>query len=375
MPTIRIKYVQSFMDRHGSERLYFRRHGFPKAALRGPKGSPEFWEDYQASARGETPPGAISITDHVTVKVASPNSLRFLCQEYRKSPAFKSLDKTTRRTRAGVIERLCERKDDNGVKHGDKPFARMARRHVIMLRDELADTPDAANHLVKVLRQIFRVALDREWVEFNPVSDIDRLKSKNPDGFHAWTLKEVELYENKHPIGTKARLALALLLYTAQRRSDIVTLGRQHEYNGRLEFTQFKGRNNKPVRLSIRILSELQRIIDASPTGDLTYLVTNFNKPFSANGFGWNFRKWCDEAGLPQCSAHGVRKASAARMAEQGCTDKEIMAYTGHKTLQEVQRYTASARQKELADSANKKLEAGQRTNKSVKPQKHGKKV
>ena len=39
-------------------------------------------------------------------------------------------------------------------------------------------------------------------------------------------------FEAKHPIGSKARLALALLLYTGQRRGDVVRLGRQHIRNG-----------------------------------------------------------------------------------------------------------------------------------------------
>jgi len=110
--------------------------------------------------------------------------------------------------------------------------------------------------------------------------------------------------------------------------------------------------------MEIPILSVLQKIIDASPTGDLTFIVTEFNRPFSVAGFGNRFRKWCDEAGLKQCSAHGLRKASAARLAEIGCTDHEIMAMGGWKTLKEVQRYTAAARRKVMADGATDKMEA-----------------
>jgi len=100
-----------------------------------------------------------------------------------------------------------------------------------------------------------------------------------------------------------------------------------HVDYGRFEFTQFKGRNKNPVRLKIRILEDLQRIIDASPVGDLTFLVTAFNKPFTANGFGNRFRKWCDEANLPQCSAHGLRKVAATRMAECVPMDQEPVMY------------------------------------------------
>ena len=138
-------------------------------------------------------------------------------------------------------------------------------------------------------------------------------------------------YEGRHPIGTRARLALALLLYTAQRPSDVVRLGHKMVHNGWLNFTQAKNAKRKPFSLDIPILAELGRIIEATTTlGRDTYLVTESGKPFTVAGFGNRFRKWCDEAGLPHCSAHGLRKAGSARLAELGACDREIMAIPGH---------------------------------------------
>lgn len=175
---------------------------------------------------------------------------------------------------------------------------------------------------------------------------------RDSEGFHSWSIEEVERFEEKFPVGTKARLALALLLYTGQRRSDVVGFGPQHVKDGWLSFTQVKNRKRKPVTLSIPVRPELQAVIDATPSGHMTYLVTEFGKLFTANGFGNWFRRRCDEAGLPQCSAHGLRKAAAARLAEAGATENEIMAVTGHRTSKEVTRYTRGARQKVLAASA-----------------------
>lgn len=78
--------------------------------------------------------------------------------------------------------------------------------------------------------------------------------------------------------------------------------------------------------------------------------------PFTAAGFGIWFRDRCNEVGLPCYSAHSLRKATAARLAERGATAHEIMAITGHKTLEEVERYTRAARQSRLADAAMAKL-------------------
>ncbi len=114
----------------------------------------------------------------------------------------------------------------------------------------------------------------------------------------------------------------------------------------------------RPVTVDIKVIPELQTIIDASECGELTFLVTNFGKPFSANGFGNWFKKRCKEAGLAHCSAHGVRKAAAGRLAELGCSDHEIMAIGGWQTLKEVQRYTKGARRRVLADNAMDKVQA-----------------
>ena len=227
-------------------------------------------------------------------------------------------------------------------------------------RDEMADRPEAANGMVKALRQLYRFALRYDHHDDNPAEKVE-YRSGNAEGFHSWTLEEIAKFEEKHPVGTMARLALALAFYTGQRRADLVQLGRQHVRDGWLVFTQHKGRNRKPVRMEIPIIPELQRIIDATPTGDLTYLVTAFNRPFTSNGFGNRFRKWCDEAELPHCAVHGLRKAAAARLAELHCTESEIMAITGHTTSKEVTRYTRAASQKTRAESVLWRL-AGEQT-------------
>ena len=135
------------------------------------------------------------------------------------------------------------------------------------------------------------------------------------------------------------------MLYTAQRRSDVIRMGKQHERNGSLQMKQRK----TGTKLVLPIVQELRDAIDKSPTGDLNYLVTELGKPFTDAGFGNWFRDRCDEAGLKGCSAHGLRKAAARRMAESGKSASAIMAVTGHKSLSEVERYTRAASQERMA--------------------------
>ena len=147
-----------------------------------------------------------------------------------------------------------------------------------------------------------------------------------------------------HPVGADH-------LYTGQRRGDVILLGRQHIRDGIVHVRQQK----TGIELAIPIHATLATIIAEAPADHLTLLTTQTGKPFSAAGFGNWFRDCCNGAGLSHCSAHGLRKAAARRLAEAGCTMHEIAAITGHASLSEVQRYTKAADQKRLALSAMEK--------------------
>ena len=144
-----------------------------------------------------------------------------------------------------------------------------------VLRDRKLSTPAAANARVKAIWQVFKWGVAKGQAPSNPAREVSYIKSGS-EGFHTWSLEEVQQFEERHPVGTKARLALALLLYTGQRRSDVIRFGRQHAKGGVLTFTQHKGRNRKPHQLTLPILPALQKIIDDSPCGDLTFLVNEF---------------------------------------------------------------------------------------------------
>jgi len=184
----------------------------------------------------------------------------------------------------------------------------------------------------------------------NPATDV-KLPNQKTDGYHSWTDAEIEQFEAYHGRETKARLALTLLLYTGQRRGDVIRMGRQHIRDGAIHVRQQK----TGIELAIPIHATLAAIIAQTSADHLTLLTTQTGKPFSAAGFGNWFRDRCNEAGLPRCSAHGLRKAAARRLAEAGCTMHEIASITGHASLSEVQRYTKAADQARLARAAMEK--------------------
>jgi integrase len=118
--------------------------------------------------------------------------------------------------------------------------------------------------------------------------------------------------------------------------------------DGWLKFTQVKTK----VPVEIPVLPALQATIAASSTGDLTYLVGEHGRAFTPGAFSRVFRRWCSEAGLTECSPHGLRKASAIRAAEAGASVHTLMAIYGWLTMGEAQRYTEAVRRKKLSGAA-----------------------
>jgi integrase len=142
-------------------------------------------------------------------------------------------------------------------------------------------------------------------------------------GFCTWTEEEIAQFEVAHPVGSRARLAFGLLLYTAQRRGDVVRMGRQDIQDGFIRVRQQK----TGAILEIPVLPELQEILAVHPVDNMTLLTTSAGKPFTAAGFtGW-FRDRCREAGLPLgLSAHGLRKAAFRQFAARSTKSRRFPA-------------------------------------------------
>jgi len=324
------EHVTCFLDRHGKRRYRARRHGVTYYFKSGP-GTEEFLIEYQKWLAGKNEIG----NDRT-----KSGSVSALLVKFYHSTEWSCLSDATKTTYRGILERF--RSD-----HGDKPVKLLERHHVREVIASRANTPAAANNMLRMIRLLMRFAINEEWRKDDPTLGIKTIRIKS-DGFHCWSEEEIAAFESRWPIGTRERLALALLLYTGQRRGDVIHMGRQHVAKGAIQLQQHKTR----MRLSIPIHPELQRVIDGTPGDHLTYLCTSNGKPFTAAGFGNWFREACDTANVRGCSAHGLRKAAARRLAEAGCTPHQIASVTGHKTLKEVERYTKAANQERLAQDA-----------------------
>ena len=361
------KYMSGDVDRHGNVRIYCRRNGV-KVRLRDLSSIEPFMAEYREALKGN--PQAPEKPGRGPV---AKFSVRWVFERYYASLDFLQLnEKETQSRRRATLDDFCE-------KYGGPPYVDLQAQQIRIILAKKFKFPGAANNLLKSLRVVgeWAVRTYPDEIKTNPARYVKNLKPNNPNGIHKWTPEEVEQYEAHFSVGTKARLALEIILLAGgARNSDAYKLGKQHltkpteqDPLGRIKYTQFKGRNKKPIHVDNRVLPELREILDASPCGDLTFIVSEKGTPFaSAASFGNRMKKWCKEAGLPHCCAHGLRKASACRGAELGLTHSEIKAFNGWRTLRMVELYTKGADTKKMSDNAAMKLEAGQKSNESVPP-------
>jgi len=336
---IRLRYIHRVKDRYGRVHLYLRRPGYKAVAL--PKeDDPGFLAAYQVALAGTEAP-------QERPKIGS-DTFAGLIDAWRRSAHFMQLGASTRSNYSRILSRMAA---EDFASHKVRDFE---GRHIRAFVARRAETPAAANHWLRLFRLLFQFAVMDDWRATDPTIGVKRLKEVG-DGAKSWSDAEIAQYESRWPAGSQQRLALYLLLYTGQRRSDVVRMGWDDVRDGLLRVRQIKTGAVLMIPIHEMLLREIERC-DASAQ---TFLMTREStpRPHTPNGFYMRFVGWCRDASLPAgLSPHGLRKAAARRLAEAGCTPHQIAAITGHRTLSEVERYTRAVDQSRLAREAMERI-------------------
>ncbi|WP_159585978.1 tyrosine-type recombinase/integrase [Chelativorans xinjiangense] len=336
---LRLQHVTAYPNRDGSFRYYFRRRGQPMARLPDDPLSPEFMEAYQRNL------------DWVAPAVhAAEGTFAWLCDQYMDSAEFKGKAKTTREARRRVIlsmtkERINPRYPETfAIERAHK----IGPRHISALRDRKAESPNAANERLKILSQVFKLAIARGWRADNPVKVVERLSV--PRGGHdTATDDDITAYLARHTSGP-AWLAMTILRHTGVRVSDLRILGRQHIRQGHLVFETVK----TGVRCELSIHPELMA---ALPRDQMTFLTNEWGRPFASDkALSQRVAKWFRQAGVEKMTAHSVRKWRATKIAENGASEMQLMALFGWRDAKEARPYVQAANRRKMADEASEKF-------------------
>lgn len=324
--------VTAYKDRHGRTRYRYRKTGQPSYSFRFEPGTPEFMAEYHR-AKSALPPEPVARFEAGTVDAVA--------EALYRTPKWRQMRPSSRKTYQGIIERFR-------AKNGNRKIAAITADKIDAKLAKMESTPAAANNLRKALSKLFRQAIKMKLIDHNPVAATDAYRMRG-DGFHTWTEAECAQYEARWANGTRERLAYALLLYTAVRRSDVVTIGPDNRHGDRLRLTHTKNASEA----NIKIMPALADALAGFEGQGGTYLTTSAGAAFTVAGFGNWFRAAIDAAGLPKkCSAHGLRKAMSRRLAESGSTNLQGRAVTAHKTDREFAHYAERANKAAMSDIA-----------------------
>ena len=340
MSTVKLKYVDRFRDRHGNMRYYFRKHRGPRKVLPGLPGSTEFMDAY-ACALGE----AQCSKPQIAPRLGSSRTIDNLIRLYYNSTKFSNLGSTTKNDYRRHIDNWV--RTDNV---GHRQVSEMTRLHVDSMIAKRNSQPGNARNLLKLIRILIHFAIELGWRKDDPSIGI---KGPQLGEHHTWTEEEISRYENHWGPGTPQRIAFALLLYTGQRSGDV----RRMKWSDFSDQTITVKQSKTGAEVTIPLHSNLIDLLSQWPKSGLFLILTARDTPHSASAFTQWMSSNIGAAGLPdRCVTHGLRKSAATRLADAGCSNKEIQAITGHATSEQVDRYTRAAEQKRLARSAAERL-------------------
>lgn len=359
------EFVTRFKDRHDKWRYRFRRAGYPSAYFTAALGTEEFREEYARFNNPDAPRAAA--LEEAAARVL-PGTLAELRNRYFAVPERLGPTETTQTKVRRVLEigffdgRETWPLSGLTFEHID---ALIAARRVKTTDDKgkVGGGIEAARKLRKELVRLLDFAEAAKLIHRSPMKHVGQVKvapAERSAGFYTWTEEDIAAYRARWPLGTKQRLAMELILWTDQRKIDAIHLGRQHIRGGKFVLRQTK----TGKLLTLPIAAPLANAIAAMPPSNaMCFIMTEWGKPFSVKGFGGWFREQCDAAGLPNCTAHGLRKATMRRMADLEMPNKTMKSVSGHSKDDEVARYTEAADQARLADSAISKLVAWEMSN------------
>jgi integrase len=349
----RLPKVKAFRDRLGNIQAYGRAAGIEDQKLKTREGFREFLIAYQAFMASLS---SGTITQAAVVKAPKPakiksGTVRAAIEGYMASDTWRDeLRPATASARKRILNAIAD-------KAGDVSLGDVDREMIQAKIDEKPVT--VRKNWRSAFRGLFTWAMASKLIAIDPSVGL-KAATAETDGYRTWDETEIAQYLARHPVGTKARRVFVLALCTAQRRTDLALMGWQHVVEGgRIRIKQSKTGET----VSIPILAELAAELAGCPKDQATFVVGATGKKLSPNALGDQFRAWVIEAGLPVgrndddgreiekgLSLHGLRRAMCRRLVKAGVHYHTIMSITGHKTLEEIQRYCADYEKEVEAD-------------------------
>jgi integrase len=266
-------------------------------------------------------------------------SVAAFCDLYERSEHFRGLSAGTQRL-YGISLAYFRRMLPTA------PAAQLERKDVVRLVDGRAETPGAANSLLRAINALYKWGRLRGHVENNPCRDIGELAVGEHEPWPEHILEAALAADDD-----RVRLAVHLLLYTAQRIGDVVQMKWTDLSTGEDGRKRLVVRQQKTGRqLLIPLHGALQRELERQQQS-LGYIIAGVQaRPLSQKALRGDLQRFAAELGA-KVVPHGLRKNAVNALLEAGCSAAETAAISGQ-TLQMVEHYAKGRSQQKLGEAA-----------------------
>jgi integrase len=323
--------------RGNTGRWYYREGHGPRTPMRDENGwlefgTPKFCELYRRLRfGGGAVPAPVKAIDRKDEK-----SIGWLLGEFRAGKEW-PVKKATAANYNSILRHIEE-------KFGAEPFSSISARTIANARDEIAKTaPSMANRFVSVISVIGKWAAspEKRLIDANWAAGVTKVDTTTVH-HTMWTEDDRAKFCAHWPQGSRERLAYALLYGTGQRRSDVVLMGPKSLTKDRevMMLTQVKTGSEVGIPMSHEWMDINAEIAAARVVGAETFIVGPRGKPMSSDDFGKWFSQAATDAGLPNHTAHGLRRSASAEAVHAGYTAPQLQGMFGY-TLQQAEDYIA----------------------------------
>ena len=344
---IHLKHVNPIRKRlaDGTLKTYYY-HRRTRKRIEGEPGTPQFLASYKLA----------SLWDGTH----APDTIAALIVAYRGGP-LRRLAQRTQVDYRKHLDKIC-------IEFGSAPIAvfddKRVRAVIRKWHDDMATrSPRQADYAMSVLSAVLDHAKDNGQILHNHAAGYHRhYRSDRSD--RIWEASDIDAFRTAAP--WRIELALLLGLETGQRIGDLLTATWTCWRSGRFQLAQSKGGRRVDIKCTARLIEALERQKTehaSMNTSSVTILTNTRGQPWTANGFRTEWRKVAQQTGIQgRLTFHDLRGTFVTRRAEEGSTELEIAAITGHSVKQVhdiIERYLSRTRR--LGDNAIERLEAHRR--------------
>lgn len=306
-------------------------------------GTDEFLRQYFLARRGEKPDPTKKPSEQSIPKTIG--WLVHLYFEYLESrvASGEASHKTLKKKR-NLLSRLLKEPNKRALIPAEK---------LLEMQDQMIATPAQADAFIEAVAVMYDWAVKRKYVPTNTARGLPSVYKKG-GGAIPWKVDDVNRFFAYHRPGSKAHVAMSVLLWTGCRVEDLTILGPRYEcvIDG-MEALCWTPLKKGSSMVTIPLLPPLREATRAPKVLGETYVLGRGGMPFaSGDSMSAMFKRWCKDAGLAHLSAHGVRKGLAELLAELGCTQYEVMAILGHSEAKTSEVYTRRVERWKLAKGA-----------------------